>query len=631
MSKRNVHVIDEDDEYITVRIKRHKTTSDVIVSHIQAMPAMTGYVVDSNAWISPSRLRNHLLNDPIIDWLEWHGGSVSERAGFPNDGQADFMSYLRERGLAFEQRVWQDIKTKFGEHCRQVCQSVVDITLESKFLETKALMAQRTPIIYQAALHDADNKYFGSPDFLVLRSWLSCVAPGWRDPDVSLHRKPTTADHYVVLDVKYMTLPLRADAVRLLNSGSLHHYKAQLMFYTDMLNKMQDTRSTYCYLLGRGYTYTSCGEQYSGETCFDRLGVIDCDGIDANYRKRIADAVSWVKRLRADGSKWSVLPTPSVPELYPNMANSKDYPHHSLKEYIAKQLKEITLMWGCGVKHRERAFKRKIYRYDDKRLTAKRLGFKGPVQSRIVQAMLEHERQSNVIVTPKSIDDNRGDWQRGALDFYVDFETVSSAFDDLSKFPRIGGQNMIFMIGVGYVVRGKWYYRNFTAETLTRECEAKIMDAFLQHVHEVCDEYDIQYTPNVFHWSRAEPAQFLKALETHADLTVYCDFNFIDMLAVFKDSTILVKGVLDFSLKSVAKGLASHGLIPDMYSGSISNGGEAMFRAHTCYKTAGSRQVPITSLIQFKHIISYNEIDCKVIWEIVKYLRDNHARNKPQA
>ncbi len=626
MAKRNVHVISEDDEYVTVRIKRHKASADTIISHIEALPAATGYVVDGATWISPSRLRNYLLGDPILDWLERHGSAVSERACFPQDGQADFMSYLRERGTAFEQRVWQNVQQRFADHCRQVCNTVHDISLESKYLETRALMVQKVPIIYQACLHDAELKRYGSPDFLVLRSWMSRLVPMWRDPDELLCRETSVKDHYVVVDVKYMTLPLRAEGTRLLNTGSLHHYKAQLIFYTDMLNKMQTTQSHYCYLLGRGHAYVTCGERYRSDTCFDRLGVIDCDGLDMPYRQRIADAIAWTQRLRVHGASWNVLPKPSVPELYPNMANGKDYPHHSLKEYIAKELKDITLLWGCGAKHRALAFKRRIYKYDDPRLTAAKLGFRGPVQSRIVEAMLRHQRQNRCVVTPRHIEDNRNDWQTSALDFYVDFETVSSAFDDLEQFPRIGGNNAIFMIGVGYVVDGKWHYRNFTADRATPECEAEILDKFLLYMQQVCDERGGDYVPNVYHWSQAEPSHFKRALETHADLTVYSDFNFVDMLGVFKDATVLIKDVLNFSLKSVAKGLAKHGLIPAMYSGSVTDGGDAMFRAYSCYKTAALQKKRVTSLIQFKHITSYNEIDCKVIWEIVKYLRTNHAR-----
>jgi hypothetical protein len=257
------------------------------------------------------------------------------------------------------------------------------------------------------------------------------------------------------------------------------------------------------------------------------------------------------------------------------------------------------------------------------------MGFKGPVQSRIVQAMIEFNRDDKTrLVRPDIITDNRAEWQlTGRLEFYLDVETIGNVFDDFHALPRRGSQNMIFMVGVGWVdpSDGSWHYRPFVAADLTKQSEARMLDSALLYIAEVIDSQKIDYTPVAYHWSRAEPVQFEKALSEHMDLTVYTDFTFVDMLSVFKDETVLIKGVYDFGLKSVSRGMARHGLIPDLYTTAITGGNDAMLRAHTCYRTAASRGVPVTTLVQFRHIITYNEVDCKIIWEIVKYLRSNHS------
>lgn len=638
-----VDIIEEDEEYVVIRCKKRRTV-DVDDMIDQVLPLVTPpprpvNFINHNEWISPSKLRNYLHGDPLLDWLDRHGEGVHERAGFRdgNNAEATFMEFIRQKGIEFERRVMELIQTSHPDCVHQVSTGVQDVCNPAKYRETTDLITKGVPIIYQGVLHDAENKYFGCPDLLIRNDYLQSLIPGAPMPPP--RRKPRDrswshlipSHYYFVVDIKFMTLPLRANAVGLLNSGSIPFYKTQLTMYNEMLAKIQGWKTPYGYLLGRGYTYTKCGENYAGDSCFAKLGVIDFQGSDYEYLAKMQQAVEWVKRLRAHGRTWQVLPVPSVPELYPNMSNSKDHPHHGAKEYLAKELREITLLWGCGLKHRQTAFRNKIFRFDDKRLTAKLLGFNGPVQSRIVQTMLEFNRDDvKKLVRPDVIMDNRCGWQDpDRLEFYVDFETVSNVFDDLSALPRIGGRNMIFMVGVGWKcpIEHTWTYKSFVATALTKPAERDIIDGFLKYISEVIDQYDINYQPNVYHWSRCEPIQLMKALEEHAELTVYTDFNFVDLLGIFKDETILIKGVFDFSIKSVAKGLSQHNLIPDVYTGAVTGGSDAMLRAVTCYKTAASRGVDICTLVQFRHIITYNEVDCRVMEHIIEYLRQHHSKN----
>jgi predicted RecB family nuclease len=53
----------------------------------------------------------------------------------------------------------------------------------------------------------------------------------------------------------------------------------------------------------------------------------------------------------------------------------------------------------------------------------------------------------------------------------------------------------------------------------------------------------------------------------------------------------------------------------------MSDGFRAMLEAIKLYRTHKpmNREEPI-----YKDIIDYNEVDCRVVWEIVNYLRANH-------
>lgn len=96
----------------------------------------------------------------------------------------------------------------------------------------------------------------------------------------------------------------------------------------------------------------------------------------------------------------------------------------------------------------------------------------------------------------------------------------------------------------------------------------------------------------------------------------------IDMCKVFEKTPITVKGAFRFKLKHIGNAFYNNGLIDTSWgNGAMSNGFKAMIEAIKLYRT----ETPMTYTIrQFKEIIDYNEIDCRVIWEIVHYLRANH-------
>jgi hypothetical protein len=96
----------------------------------------------------------------------------------------------------------------------------------------------------------------------------------------------------------------------------------------------------------------------------------------------------------------------------------------------------------------------------------------------------------------------------------------------------------------------------------------------------------------------------------------------IDMCKVFEKTPITVKGSFRFKLKHIGNAFYKNGLIDTSWDdGAMSNGFKAMIEAIKLYRTQTAMSHTIR---QFKEIIDYNEIDCRVIWEIVHYLRTNH-------
>ena len=85
-----------------------------------------------------------------------------------------------------------------------------------------------------------------------------------------------------------------------------------------------------------------------------------------------------------------------------------------------------------------------------------------------------------------------------------------------------------------------------------------------------------------------------------------------------------VRGAFSFGLKAVAKALYSHGHITTDWAAGPTDGMGAMVGAWSCAVEAVERgcTLPETDLMQ--EIAQYNVVDCKVIMEIVHYLRRDH-------
>ena len=110
----------------------------------------------------------------------------------------------------------------------------------------------------------------------------------------------------------------------------------------------------------------------------------------------------------------------------------------------------------------------------------------------------------------------------------------------------------------------------------------------------------------------------------------------VDMNSAFRCEPIVIKGAMRFGLKEIAKTMYRHKMIKTVWADdSPQSGLSAMIGAIKHYQlidecrtgktpTAKRRKLAIMKS-KFQKIIRYNEVDCKVVWDIVKYLRENHT------
>ena len=100
-----------------------------------------------------------------------------------------------------------------------------------------------------------------------------------------------------------------------------------------------------------------------------------------------------------------------------------------------------------------------------------------------------------------------------------------------------------------------------------------------------------------------------------------------DLLTIFKEINIVSKGMLNFSLKSVVNSFYNNKFIQTSYNTEITNGMNAMMCAYNKYKLLEiSNNFKIKQKINnnFSDVSKYNEVDCKVMWEILIFLRKHY-------
>ena len=589
---------------------------------------------DWDCWVSPTRTRNYILDDPLLDWLDLHGkayGFERDSSSPQYDPRTDFTKFLFKQGHKFEAAIIEllgrdhhveTITTTPRVHARRL----------GKAEATFAAMQRAAPIIYQGVLWDAEHRTYGIPDLLVRSDVLQKLFPDAISPSEAGHAAPDLPGatwHYRVVDIKFTTLHLSPRG-ELDNSGSGPAYKAQLFIYNRALGRLQGYEPPVSYLLGRGWRQ---GRQ-RGSSAFDRLAQVPQAGTVTNrttISEITAAAVRWVRKVRTAGAAWSVLPEPSVPELFPNGSSDMDAPWHNAKRRIAEELKELTQLWWVSAQGRRQAHEAGIFRWTDLRVTPERVSVTSPRTASTLDRILSVNRDTGgPVVQPPRIGAAREEWYpTPPLEFYVDFEIVSDLADDFSRLPERGGQTLIFMIGCGHVEAGVWRFESFVVDAFTEPEEARIIEGWLAHMEQVRRRLAPQLeAPRLIHWSPAEVSFFEKAYDSAKVRQRRPDWpslNWFDFLQqVVRAEPVVVRGALAFGLKAVAKAMHTHGLIETLWRDGPTDGLGAMVGAWWCAEEAQRTGVPMSRIDLMQDIICYNEVDCKVMMEIVRYLRENH-------
>jgi putative phage-type endonuclease len=527
-------------------------------------------------WVSVTSVRNYIIDDPFSDWAKLYKGV---------DQQHDeFQKFLHVRLNKFKCDINQNIKNAFE------CAELSGKDMNKRFLDTCSAIKSGKQVIIGATIFSDTYKIYGVPDLLVRTDCLENIKCAFNNNYWPIQTKKRKRSH--PSENKYCVFILQNKKLVRLTNGELSsrfkYEKTICYLYSKILGDVQNCENTGGFILGTNIFSKHNALHYA----------ISKVSFDHNVRFLGRNAIRWIRQLRNHGAHWTVNP-PSVPELYPNMNVNMTV----FKEKVGRNIGEITQLWMCGVKNRQHAHANGIYNWREQKCKAIDLNVRGKSQAAI-NAIIKinlNPPNLNLLITPPQIKSNVINWKNitGKKEMYVDFETISGMF----------GKERIFMIGAYF----NNSYEMMVVDSLTDAEEKRIIVKFSK----------MSLGCLVYHWGHIENSLFKKKCNEH---NISCDIQWMDILKLFREEPIAVHGSLNYGLKSIARAFYNNKFIDYVWEDSpIANGTCAMTLADKIYKEIELSKKNVKSHISMEIIKKYNMMDCRVLFEILLYLRKFHA------
>ncbi len=592
-------------------------------------------------YISPSKLFNYFLDDPLLDYLDYYGSLLGYRK---NECPEDVITIMN-KGCKFEEQVIHILrknKIPIIEICKH--SSWVDGSLE-----TLQLMSAGFPIIAQGYLVNNINKTKGRSDIIIRSDYLNKIKQGIISEDDAKIPSKFGNWHYRIIDIKMSNLCLSADGKHIINTKLYKAYKAQVLIYNQALSFLQEYLPPQSYLLGRSsHNYDN---SITFDDCFSSMAAVDFSDYDSSFIDNLNNALMWHQTLHTlplpliigtdDNGlikyDWDTLET-FIPKslnlnLRPNMKNKYDYKWKDIKKQIATQRQELTLLWNCGVAKRNKAISNGVYNWSDYLIYCR----ENPgYQNNVLGCILEiNDPKEKSLIQPDELDEDNLELipPKNKPFIVIDFETSNNLNDEFEFLPEKGGQDLVFLMGVTLVIPienkiPEYRYFSFIVKYLDLDEELIILKKMLRLLKTLKNEMN-EDRITLYHWSKAEQIFFEKMLDRQSDVMdeedhqMINDIDFLDILDIFKYQPITIKGAYDFGLKTIANAMYKNGMIQTIWENDL-NGFTVMLQIEKYNKEAIELGLKLTDYQEVNNIITYNMIDCQVLAEIIVYLQNKY-------
>lgn len=564
----------------------------------------------ADSWVSPSALRPLICDDPCLVWLAIHGSS---HAFTKDNDEYSLLGWLGEQGARFEEE-W--LRRVGGSHVVHANENDHDVRQVKSVLRTAEAVARKAQIISKAALWWAPDGLYGTADVLARVSWLREHLPTTRP-----FLEDEDADAYVVGDCKMQSGLDQTDKKLDLALAS-----RQVRLYTHMVGNLfgsgtKKRLARYAFIIPR-------------DRVLDPIPVEVGDPMDDETKRLLA----LYRKIKDEGTH--LLPWRD-PIIAPNPWNKKNAPwSQAVKEIMTERMasRSLYIIPHLGKRQAESLRAVGLSSVEDilaagpHALRNARLPGFGPKTLAKAEAVLRANRNendgSNVLVPKEAVPP----CVTSAL--YVDFEFRGAGMKlDYDAWPDLRGREMCFMIGAGYEnEHGDWQFRQFTATEDSLEAERRMWEEFVRFLRERDVVFGslqeatphLEGTAALYHWSDAEVHGSRRAAE-RVGLQVLGNLPWVDLRESFLVGPTAFPGQWDFTLKSVSKALGR--LSPEHrvdYPDNLQNGSDAMVMALRAYQRGGD----VLASPEIKLVSEYLEVDCKTLWQILRWLRASVQRNE---
>jgi len=481
----------------------------------------------------------------------------------------------------------------------------------AKRQETEMAMRVGAPIIAQAILWNPDARMEGMVDLLIRSDVLARLYPAAFDGEPAGAASRPAAGictrgapyHYRAVDIKFTILEVTQG-----NEASAKHlaYMVQNWIYNEALGKTQGYTPPASYLLGRDL--------------FRSLARVTHD--NPELRRLARDGAAWIRRVAEEGASLQPIPSPTIPELRPNLKAWADLDWHRAKQDIAEAQRDLTLLPYVNPERRARAAAKGITRWDDPTLSAEVVGLGGTLEGRRIDAILAANRPpASGSGIPQTILTNVGDWRTpGPFDCFVAVQTVTDQMDDFSRLPKRGGTEMVFMVNWGWLDPvGQWQARQLVASDLSAEAESVLSQAWKRELGEIAAAAGGRLADlRLYHWGSTR--------------LLVPEMNWHDiLLEVILEEPLAVRGSFGFGLGEVAAALRALRLIeaevPSLPPGPLAATAGAWWSAQEAERVG----IPFEEVDVIQMIGKYGRASCRSLMEIVAYLRQHASASLPKA
>lgn len=531
-------------------------------------------------------LKNHILKDPIIDWYNIISTKLDS---FQKDKKSSYRDLILKESSQYKSNLIENIKEI----------SKLQIETVNSVNDTKKLIREKSPIIiYPKLIYRNMNV---KCDIMIRLDYFKTIFPSMNNVVLDFN-----SDKYILIDISYSTVNFKSDKKECLNDGILLYKKCSLYAFQLALEEEINYYAR-SFIIGKEYYYKKTRlpkKEYISEVIYT-----------TKIKQKLEESYHWIILLKNNYMNMSIYPSPTHPELYPNM-NNKESEWENEKYKLAERIKEITLVWNISYNDRCNFLKKGIQCWDDPKLLSE---LKDNKKKDIQERIIHMNQQEDILLYPRKTisKDFKELLIKKDTDIIFDVESFLS-FDDKSDYFRENINNNPILAIIGFIHNEHFY--DYTISNYTRESEEKIIKDFSNHLLKISNKY--KNTINIYHWGHAE-YNYFNYIRKNYPLIEFPEYKLINILDYFRMEPIIVQGIFKFGLKTIGKALYKNNLIKTTWENDNDNGLDAMIQfKDVCIKN--KKNIPIKRYVEISNIIEYNRIDCQVLKEIIELLRKNY-------